>query len=50
MKRHVITILFLVVAIACYAIGAAGPGTAFLVAGGIAELAFWFRIFKRDKS
>ncbi len=43
MKRHVITILFLVVAIACYAIGAAGPGTAFLIVGGIAELTFWLQ-------
>ena len=36
---------FLALAIACYALGAAGPGTAFLVLGGIAELIFWFRLF-----
>lgn len=51
MKRHAITILLLVVAIACYAIGAAGPGIAFLILGGIAELTFWLRIFfKGDQS
>jgi hypothetical protein len=38
--------LFLVLAIACYAIGAAGPGTGLLIIGGLAELTFWVRIFR----
>ena len=45
MRRHLVTFAFLGLAIACYALGAAGPGTAFLVLGGIAELIFWFRLF-----
>jgi hypothetical protein len=49
MKRHVITMLFLILAIASYALGAAGPGTAFLVIGAIAEGAFWFRIFGKGR-
>jgi len=49
MKRHVITILFLVVAIVFYSLGAVGPGTAFLVVGAIAEGGFWYRIFRKDR-
>ena len=45
MKRHLVTVGFLVLAIACYAIGAAGPATALLVLGVLAAGAFWFRIF-----
>ena len=45
MKRHVITIGFLLLAIACYAVGAAGPATALIVLGVLAEGTFWFRIF-----
>lgn len=48
MKRHAISILLFIVAIACYAVGAAGPGIAFFVLGGIAELTFWVRIFNRS--
>jgi len=46
LKRHLITGLFLVLAIACYAIGAAGPGTGLLIVGALAELTFWMRIFR----
>ena len=50
MKRHLITALFLVIAIVFYSIGAAGPGMVFLVLGGVAEFTFWLRIFKKDRS
>lgn len=45
MKRHLITIGFLALAIACYAIGAAGPATALIIIGVLAEGTFWLRIF-----
>lgn len=50
MKRHLVTALFLVVAIVFYSIGAAGPGMVFLLLGGLAEFAFWLRLFKKDQS
>lgn len=46
MKRHLITALFLIIAIVFYSMGAAGPGVVFLLLGGVAELGFWLRIFK----
>jgi len=49
MKKHLITFLFLVIAIVCYSLGAVGPGTVFLVVGAIAEGTFWFRIFRKDR-
>jgi len=49
-KRHLITILFLLAAIVFYSIGAAGPGIVFLLLGGIAEFTFWLRLFRRDRS
>ncbi len=45
MKRHVITFLFLALAIALYSVGAAGPATGLLVLGVIAEGTFWYRLF-----
>ncbi len=45
MKRHIITFMFLALAIALYSVGAAGPATGLLVLGVIAEGAFWFRLF-----
>jgi len=50
MTRHIITALIFVVAITFYIIGAVIPGTAFLILGGLAELMFWFRVIKSDKS
>lgn len=50
MKKHIITALFLLIAIVFYALGAVGPGTAFLVIGALAEGAFWFRIFRKDRT
>lgn len=49
MKRHLITFLFLVLAIALYAAGAAGPATFLLILGVVAEAVFWLRIFGKDK-
>lgn len=49
MKRHIVTALFLVVAIGFYALGAAGPGTVFLIAGGLFEVGFWLMLFGRGK-
>lgn len=49
MKRHLVTFLFLVVAIACYAIGAAGPATALLILGVLAEATFWFRVYRGNR-
>ncbi|MGI9204525.1 MAG: hypothetical protein ACR2Q3_10970 [Woeseiaceae bacterium] len=48
MTRHLITVLLLIVAVIFYSIGAAGPGIVFLLLGGIAELGFWLRLFKRQ--
>ena len=42
-----ITCGFLVLAVACYTIGFALPGTAFLLAGAAAELVFWVRVIRR---
>lgn len=50
MKKHFITILFLVIAIVFYTLGAVGPGTIFLVIGAVAEGAFWVRIFRKNKA
>jgi len=49
MKKHIITFLFLIIAIVFYSLGAVGPGTAFLVIGALAELTFWIRIFRKDR-
>jgi hypothetical protein len=49
MKRHLITFLFLVLAIALYAAGAAGPATFLLILGVVAEAVFWLRVCGKDK-
>lgn len=49
MKRHLVTFLFLILAIVFYALGAAGPGTALLILGVLAEATFWFRIWGGSK-
>ena len=49
MQRHLITFLFLVLAIVFYSLGAAGPGTFLLLVGVLAEGTFWFRIFGKSK-
>ena len=44
--QHLVTVVFLLLAAALYALGAALPGTLMLVLGGIAEAIFWFRLFR----
>ncbi len=43
MKRHLITGLFLLAALGCYAVGAATWASFFVVVGGSLELVFWIR-------
>ncbi len=49
MKRHLITILFLVLALTLYSAGAAGPATTLLILGVVAEAVFWLRVSGKDK-
>ena len=49
MRHHLVTFLFLVLAIACYALGAAGPGTVLIALGVLAEGVFWFRLWRGRK-
>ncbi len=49
MRDHVITILFLVLALFLYARGAAVPATGLLVLGAISEGIFWWRLVRRRK-
>ena len=49
MKRHLVTFLFLIIAIAFYSMGAVWPGTLILFLGVVAEGTFWYRIFGRKK-
>ena len=44
MRQHAITFGFLALAIACYALGAAGPGMIFLALGVLPEGVFWYRL------
>ena len=46
MKRHVITLTFLALALVLYTLGAAGPATGLLVLGVLAEGVFWFRLVR----
>ena len=49
MKRHLITFLFLLLAIALYSAGAAVPATLLLILGVVAEGVFWLRVSGKDK-
>jgi hypothetical protein len=44
LKRHIVTFLFLALALVFYSLGAAGPATGLLVLGVLAEGAFWYRL------
>lgn len=46
MSRHLVTTLFLVIAMVLYILGAVLPGTILLVLGGVAELVFWVRLVR----
>jgi len=45
-KSRLVTFLFLLLAIALYALGAVLPGTLLLVLACAAEAVFWFRLFR----
>jgi hypothetical protein len=49
MKHHLLTMLILLAAIALYAIGMGGGGSALLVAGAILELWFWVRAMRGSR-
>ena len=46
MRRHVVTGLFLLAALACYAVGFAAGVYMFLAVGVVFELVFWGRLFR----
>jgi hypothetical protein len=50
MNKRLITLLIFVLAVVFYFIGMALPATIFLALGVIAEIVFWVRLFRRDKS
>ena len=43
MKRHLVTAVVLLLALACYAVGLAGPGLALFFVGAALEIAIWLR-------
>ena len=47
MKRHLVTVVILLVAVVLYVLGLSGLGAAALVAGVIFELWFWIRLIGR---
>ncbi len=47
MKRHAITILLLLGAIACYVSGFVLPAVVLLLVGGALEMAVWVRVLRR---
>jgi len=49
MKRHIITVLCLIIAVVFYSLGAVGPGTGLLFLGALAEATFWIRIIRGTK-
>jgi hypothetical protein len=50
MKRHLITIAILLVALTLYALGFAGLGAAAFIVGAAFELWFWVRLIARRSS
>lgn len=49
MQNRMIKIIFLVLAISCYAVGLLLPATLFLFVGATAETLFWFRLLRRRR-
>ena len=47
MKYHLISVAFLAGAIALYAAGSVGGGSALLIVGGVLEAVFWVRTLRR---
>ena len=50
MKRHLVTVLCLCVAIALYAVGLAAPAAGLIVLGLVFELVFWWRVLRRHRT
>lgn len=48
-RSLLITIGFLLLAVACYVTGLVLPGTVLFAAGAAAELIFWVRVFRRRR-
>ena len=46
MRKHLYTLLFLLLAIVLYVLGMALPATILLLLGMLAEAVFWVRLFK----
>ena len=44
MARPMITVICLVLAVACYVAGAMLPGTLLIAAGLVLEMTFWYRL------
>jgi hypothetical protein len=49
-SRYAITVLCLLLAIACYALGVPTGGFLFLLLGIFFEGMFWIRLFRRNKT
>lgn len=49
MNRQLVTLLFLLAAIAFYVSGRAIPAGILMVLGMLAEITFWLRLFKSGK-
>jgi hypothetical protein len=50
MSRRALVLLFLVLAVVCYAIGFGAGAVAFIVLGAAAEILFWVHLFRRRRS
>jgi len=46
MNKHLITFLFLIIAIAFYFVGMAIPAAIFILLGAVAEMVVWVRILR----
>jgi len=49
MSRRALVVLFLVLAVVCYAIGFGAGAVAFIVLGAAAEILFWVHLFRRRR-
>jgi hypothetical protein len=49
MKRHLVTVAFLMAALFCYAVGSNFGVIAFVAAGLVLEVVFWSRLIHRRR-
>jgi hypothetical protein len=47
MKHHLVTLLWLVAALTCYAAGMQATGTGLFAVGFVFEIIFWTRLLRR---